>query len=107
MFSIKKTIRKLIKWAVTDSDSKVESSYTNSSLGSISMSKSSGPARADLDASRGIHFTVFPATGGKVIQVSTYDPRTDRSTNSLYVVTNEDELGEELAQIITRESLTR
>lgn len=55
----------------------------------------------------GMNFTIFSATGGKVVQFNTYDPARDRSETRLYIVTEKDDLGEELAQIITRESLTR
>jgi len=54
-----------------------------------------------------MHFTVYNATGGKVIETRTYDPRTDRNNSNLYVITDKEELGEELAQIITKESLCR
>ena len=55
----------------------------------------------------GMNFTVFGAVGGKVIQIHSYDPRTDRTTATLYIVTDKEDLGEELAQIITKESLSR
>jgi len=55
----------------------------------------------------GMNFAIFSATGGKVVQFNTYDPARDRSETRLYIVTDKDDLGEELAQIITRESLTR
>jgi len=59
------------------------------------------------DGNQGMNFTVYKATGGKIIQIRTYDQRTDRSSSELYIVTDKEDLGEELAQIITRESLTR
>lgn len=51
------------------------------------------------------NFTVTSATGGKVITVRHYDPRTDRSHENVYIITDKEDLGEELGQIITRESL--
>ena len=59
------------------------------------------------DGNQGMNFTVYHATGGKIIQIRTYDSRTDRTSSELYIVTDKEDLGEELAQIITRESLTR
>jgi hypothetical protein len=55
----------------------------------------------------GLNFTVFPAVGGKVVRFHSYDPRTDRENTTLYVVTDKENLGEELGQIITKESLSR
>ena len=59
------------------------------------------------DGNQGMNFTVYHATGGKIIQIRTYDSRTDRTASELYIVTDKEDLGEELAHIITRESLTR
>lgn len=73
------------------------------SIGSAARVKASH----DINNVNGMHFTIFSATGGKVVQFNTYDPSRDRSDTRLYIVTEKDNLGEELAQIITRESLTR
>ena len=64
-------------------------------------------SRDMADSINGMNFTVYNATGGKVIQLSSYDSRTDSNRTSLYVITDQENLGEELAQIITRESLSR
>jgi hypothetical protein len=76
--------------------------YAKATIGSPIKSRSSHDFGVN-----GMHFTVYSATGGKVVQFNTYDPARDRSDTRLYIVTDKDELGEELAQIITRESLTR
>jgi hypothetical protein len=60
-----------------------------------------------VDADGGLNFTVYPAVGGKVVQLTTYDPRTDKARSNLYVVTDKEDLGAELGQIITVESLSR
>jgi hypothetical protein len=60
-----------------------------------------------IDSADGLNFTVFGATGGKVVQFSTYDVARDRTVGSLYIVTDKEDLGEELGQIITKESLSR
>ena len=43
----------------------------------------------------------------KVIEVKDYDIRTDRWNTNMYVITDKENLGEELGQIITKESLCR
>lgn len=53
------------------------------------------------------NFTITNAAGGKVISVRHYDPNTDRSHENVYIVTEQEDLGQELAQIITKESLYR
>jgi hypothetical protein len=51
-------------------------------------------------------FSVYPAVGGKVIETFTYDYLTDRRTTRLYIITDKEDLGAELGQILTRESLS-
>ena len=55
--------------------------------------------------SEGMRFTVFKASGGFVIETRTYDRRKDESINSMYVINDEKDLGQELGKIITMESL--
>ena len=57
------------------------------------------------DHDKCLNFRVWFANGGKVIQTNKYDRLKDRSTTSMYVITEEQELGRELDKIITMESL--
>lgn len=95
---IKSTIRKIIRWAQSDSIM-VEREQATANYGLR-------PVERDHLGS-GINLIVYPATGGKVVCVNSYDPARDRKASSLYVITDKDDLGEEIGQIITRECLTR
>lgn len=53
----------------------------------------------------GMNFTVYNATGGLVVEVGIYQRQTDSYDRSLYLITDEQQLGEELARIITMEKL--
>jgi hypothetical protein len=55
--------------------------------------------------SEGMRFTVYKASGGFVIETRVYDQRKDESNNSMYVITEDKDLGAELGKIITMESL--
>ena len=55
--------------------------------------------------SRGMNFTVYKASGGFVIEHRVYDRKTDRNNNSLHIITDDKDLGEEIGKIITFESL--
>jgi len=102
----KRAMVDFLRWAANGEEAQAEAkvpwSPNNAKLSTGSIS--SGNIE---DGSRGMNFTVYHATGGKVVQIRTYDPRTDRTVSALYIVTDNEDLGEELAQIITRESLTR
>ena len=55
--------------------------------------------------SQGFRLNVYSASGGTIIETTKYDRQKDDHRHSLYVVTDDKELGEELAKIITMESL--
>lgn len=75
--------------------------------GTVESKVESSKSSDSLEGGKPMQFTVFSATGGKVIQFSSYDRVTDRAVRNLYIVTDTEQLGEELAQIIMRESLSR
>ena len=55
--------------------------------------------------SQGFRLNVYSASGGTIIETTKYDRQRDDHRHSLHVVTDDKELGEELAKIITMESL--
>ena len=71
---------------------------------SRSMAISAGPASID-QPERALHFTVYVANGGRVVETRRYDKKTDRSSNGLYVITNDADFGKEIDKIITMETL--
>ncbi len=80
----------------------LKSGYAMNGVNSKSNSSS-----IDLNMSNGFNFVIYPADGGKVIRVSNYDEKTDRHRNSLYIIADNEDLGEQLGMIVTRECLTR
>jgi hypothetical protein len=72
----------------------------------MATSNSIGIGRGpSLDSDKGIRFQVYKANGGMVVETSMYDRVKDRHHNSLYIITDAQELGKELAKIITMETL--
>ena len=55
--------------------------------------------------SQGFRLNVYSASGGTIVETTKYDSKKDEHRHSLHVVTDNKELGEELAKIITMESL--
>ena len=55
--------------------------------------------------SQGFRLNVYSASGGTIVETTKYDRQKDDHRHSLHVVTDDKELGEELAKIITMESL--
>jgi len=84
--------QKLRKWLMDDSDE-----YGDN----IISVDSEGPNIQ----SQGFRLNVYSASGGTIVETTKYDSKKDEHRHSLHVVTDNKELGEELAKIITMESL--
>jgi hypothetical protein len=107
MNRFKEALRYIIRWVQSDDVIECEPSpHYASNIGSHSTKVRSGPNNLD-EYNSGFNFTVFSATGGKVVRVHQYDPKNDRHISNLYIITDKEDFGEELAQIITRDSLSR
>jgi hypothetical protein len=55
--------------------------------------------------SNGFKLQVYKANGGIVVETRNYDHRRDENRNSLYVITEDKDLGAEIGKIITMENL--
>ena len=55
--------------------------------------------------SRSFRLSVYGASGGTIIETTKYDRKSDENRHSLHVVTEDKDLGQELAKIITMEQL--
>ncbi len=92
---MKLTIKQRIRnWIMNDD---VETDYS----GNLISVDSEGPNIQ----SQGFRLNVYSASGGTIIETTKYDRQRDDHKHSLHVVTDDKELGEELAKIITMESL--
>jgi len=100
---IKRWLLNSVKEAVDQERGQViskERDYPLSSSGQI------GIQRGGIDQpERAIHFTVHVANGGRVVETRRMDRKTERSTNGLYVITNDQDFGKEIDKIITMEAL--
>ncbi len=55
--------------------------------------------------SQGFRLNVYSASGGTIVETTKYDRKNDEHRHGLHIVTDDKDLGEELAKIITMESL--
>jgi len=55
--------------------------------------------------SQGFRLNIYGASGGTIIETTKSDRKQDENRHSLHVITEDKDLGEELAKIITMESL--
>ena len=95
--------RKLRNWANGSNEIyAMESNIKMATSGSIGIGVGRGPT---LDSDKGIRFQVYKASGGMVVETSMYDRHKDRNYSGLYIITDDKDLGAELAKIITMETL--
>ena len=59
----------------------------------------------DIDSSEGYTLKVYPARGGRVIQYYKYDRKHDRSNTSLYVISDSEDLGDAVKNIVVEQAL--
>jgi hypothetical protein len=58
----------------------------------------------NIDAD-GYTLRVYPARGGRVIQYHKYDRKTDRQNTSLYVISDSEDLGDAVKNIVVEQAL--
>jgi hypothetical protein len=58
-----------------------------------------------IDSEPTLNFKVYSAVGGKIVEFSRYDPRTDRHERQMYIIGKDDDFGEKIAKISTLEVL--
>ena len=62
---------------------------------------------ADRLSSEGMRLQVYKASGGYVIETRSYDHHKDRNYTSMHVITEDQDLGKALGQIVMMEALKR
>lgn len=102
----KKIIRKLINWAQSDSNgcNPCDSIGIDTTAPRL---KSAAPYNDIGDRNNGSNFTIFKASGGKVVRVHSYDERTDKQKSTLYIINDGEDIGHELNMILSMEALTQ
>lgn len=76
-----------------------------SSTGMAKASAYIGPSSYGRLEGPGINFKICKATGGYVVETSSYDINTDRSRCNLHIITDDQDIGQEIGKILTMEAL--
>ena len=90
---MKMTIKQRIRnWLMNENDD-AEPCYATEDSNGVDLSSNS------------FRLNIYGASGGTIIETTKYDRKNDENRHSLHVVTEDKNLGEELAKIITMEQL--
>ena len=87
--------RKLRNWIFDESSSR----NTIKAARAIEIDTSNGLS------SRGMNFTFYTANGGSIVEIRNYDRKSDENRYTLHIIASDEDLGQQLAQIITFEML--
>jgi hypothetical protein len=92
---IRKLLNRVINWAqncgrITLIDNDVVSTSRDSSIGA-----------------QGMTFTLYSASGGHIVEYRSYDTKSDERINNLHIITNDQDIGERIGQIVTMELLRK
>lgn len=71
----------------------------------IAISKSASVERSLGDHRQTMNIQVHCATGGYILEFSRYDRKRDEHARNLHIITEQQDLGEAIAQVITVEML--
>ena len=69
------------------------------------IAKSGRLVARDQDWHDNLNIAIATATGGKIVTFRRYDHKLDRSDNRVYVIPEDHDFNEELAKLITLESM--
>jgi hypothetical protein len=60
-----------------------------------------------MGRSNGLSFQIYGASGGYVLECSSYDEKTDRHQQNLHIISSDADFGDAISKIITIEMLKR
>jgi hypothetical protein len=100
--------RMIINWVREDWE-KASQSVPEDCYPSPKMSRgntiSTISGRNHIDSEPTLQFKVYSAVGGKIVEFTRYDRKSDRHDHQVYIIGKDDDFGEKIAKISTLEVL--
>ena len=69
------------------------------------LSSMNSVSTRDVNSDPTLQFKIYNAIGGKVVEFSRYDRKSDRSSHDIYIIGKNEDFGEKIAKIAMLESL--
>jgi hypothetical protein len=73
----------------------------------VKIASGLGLNRADFNRDKSMNFTLHPAIGGFILELSHYDASTDRYSQRLHIINDSDDMGDAISKILTLELLRK
>lgn len=91
--------RRIRRWLDSEQDICIsEDRYATAKPARLSASN-------DVNSEPTLHFKIYNAIGGKVVEFSRYDRKSDRHNHDIYIIGKEEDFGTRIAKIAMFESL--
>ena len=99
--------RMIVRWVREDWDNarQEQDCYPSTKIGRGQNPISTISGRANVDSEPTLQFKVYSAVGGKIVEFSRYDPKSDRTDRQIYIIGKDEDFGEKIAKISTLEAL--
>jgi hypothetical protein len=102
---MKNWLRRKLNSFLWPEDQPVE--YDDRKMATLSSARSGRHHNSLGSENEPLRFTVYNASGGKIVEISHYDQKTDRHHTSLHIITSDEDFGEELGKIAFVELLKK
>jgi hypothetical protein len=96
--------RKVAEWATREL--REEAAYSNQTAG-LAIPKGLSSRNNIGSNNNKLHFAVYKAQGGHVVEFNHYDQKTDRHYEALHIITDQEDFAKELGNIVFMECLQR
>ena len=94
--------RMVVKWVREDwENAKMEEPQHYNTISKASMVAT----RPGVDSEPTLNFKVYSAVGGKIVEFSRYDRKSDRHDHQIYIIGKDEDFGEKISKISTLEVL--
>jgi hypothetical protein len=90
--------RKIRRWLDSEQDIILEERYAT-------VSPKNSINGRDVHSEPTLNFKVYSAIGGRVVEFSRYDRKTDRTDHQIYIIGKDEDFGEKIAKISSLEVL--
>ena len=96
--------RMVVKWVREDWE-KASQPIPDDCYPSTKLSRGNSINGRDVNSDPTLHFKIYNAIGGKVVEFSRYDKKADRHHHDIYIIGKSEDFGEKIAKIAMLETL--
>ena len=96
--------RMVVKWVREDWE-KASQPIPDDCHPSTKLSRGNSINSRDVNSDPTLHFKIYNAIGGKVVEFSRYDKKADRHHHDIYIIGKSEDFGEKIAKIAMLETL--